>query len=184
MSIRSKAKLLLDTIELRSGSIITSQEVRALKHRWSGRGLMGRRHTASRLAGDIDIEKETFEMFDSYGPFQIDKALTESGLAWWRANLLRKDGEMRNTAWTQGQGLTHDDTLQSVPGCYVITPEGEDVLAILNGFTHFTLDNWQVDYNSFGEPCASFPMFTMHGAGNSFTYIARPWQSGGRTELV
>ena len=173
MSIRSKAKLLLDTIELRSGSIITSVEVRALKHRWSRRGLMRR----SKTPHNIDIEAETFEMFDSYGPFQIDKALTESGLAWWRANLLRKDGTMRNNAWTQGQELC-------VAGQELPLLRGQDVLAILNGFTHFTLDNWQVDYNSFGEPCASFPMFTMHGAGNSFTYIARPWQSGGRTEIV
>ena len=172
MSIQSKARLLLDTIELRSGSIITSVEVRALKHRWSRRGLMRR----SKTPHNIDIEAETFEMFDSYGPFQIDKALTDSGLAWWRANLLRKDGTMRNNAWTQGQGLCYEGS--------AVTALGGRVLRILNGFERFELTNWQVDYNSFGEPCASFPMFTMHGAGDSFTYIARPWQSGGRTELV
>ena len=173
----SHAKLLLDTIELRAGSIITSEEVRALKHRWSRRGLMSHRHQASRLAGDIDIEKEIYDVFGEHGPFQIDKALTDSGLAWWKANLLRKDGTMRNNAWTQGQSLHVEDG--DLPTGY-----GTRVLHTLNKFERFELTNWQVDYNHFGEPCASFPMFTMHGAGDQFSYIARPWQSGGRTELV
>lgn len=177
--IRSKAAMLLGTLELRTGSVITSEEIRALKHRWSRRGIMHHRHTASILAGDmIDIEAETFEMFDSFGPFQIDKALTDSGLAWWKANLLRKDGTLRNNAWTQGQGLHVEDG--DLP-----TPKGERVMRIVTDFWRFELTNWQVDYNMFGEPCASFPMFTMFGTSNdSFTYIARPWQSGGRTEIV
>jgi hypothetical protein len=172
MTIRSKAVLLLGTLELRTGSVITSEEIRALKHRWSWRGLM------RRTKNPINIEAETFEMFDSFGPFQIDKALAESGLAWWKANLLRKDGTMRNNAWTQGQCLHGDGDMATV------TAEGARILRILNGFDHFELTNWQVDYNHFNAPCASFPMFTMHGAGDSFTYIARPWQSGGRTEIV
>lgn len=159
--IRSTARLLIDTIELRAGSIITSTEVRALKHRWSKR-----LYANQRMAKPIDIEKEIFGVFDEYGPFQIDKALTDSGLAWWKANLLRKDGTLRENVWIKDQGFN------------------EDHVRIVHCFKHFTLDNWHVDYNGFGQPCASFPIFTMHGAGDSFTYIARPWQSGGRTELV
>lgn len=166
--IRSKAGLLLQTIELRAGSIITSEEVRALKHRWRWR-------YAQRMS--VNIEQEIFDVFEDFGPFQIDKALTDSGLAWWRANLLRKDGSMRNNAWTQGQSL-------HVEGGDKPTREGEEVLRILNGFERFELSDWHVDHNSFGEPVVSFPIFTMHGAGDSFTYIARSWQSGGRTELV
>ena len=171
MSIRSKAKLLLDTIELRAGSIITSVEVRALKWRW-------RRRYMQRMG--IDIEAEIDSVFcDEEGEqrhYQIDKALTESGLAWWRANLLRKDGTMRNNAWTQGQELCYEGS--------AVTARGGRVLRILNGFEHFMLEGWHVDYNHFGDPCASFPVFGMHGAGDQFTYIARPWQSGGRTEIV
>lgn len=174
-TIRSKAKLLLDALELRAGSIITSVEIRALKHRWSRRGLMQRKGKVP-----IDIEQEIFHVFDEHGPFQIDQELTDSGLAWWRANLLRKDGTLRNNAWTQGQGLIGPDIYNKV----CVSTAGERAMRIINGFDHFELTNWQVDYNSFSEPCASFPMFTMHGAGDSFTYIARPWQSGGRTELV
>lgn len=128
----------------------------------------------------FDIEGEIFKMFDEHGPFQIDKALTDSGRAWWRANLFRKGGAMRNNAWTQGQGLIGQDIFNEVK----VLPEGLRVWDIFNHFDHFELTNWQVDYNHFGDPCASFPMFTMFGGGDSFTYIARPWQSGGRTELV
>lgn len=164
---KSASKLLLDTIELRAGSIVTATEVRALKWRWGPRAMR-------RWA--IDGETESY-IFQEHGPFQVDKPLTDSGIAWWRASLLRKDGTMRNNAWTQGQGLHVEDGV-------LPTSEGKRVMRILADCTHFTLDDWHFDYTEHGHCCGSFPVFRMHGAGDSFAYIARPWQSGGRTELT
>ena len=47
----------------------------------------------------------------------------------------------------------------------------------------FTFAGWERDYNTFGNTCAVLPCYRLHDCGpggESFAYVARPWQAGGR----
>jgi hypothetical protein len=163
------AKLLLDTIELRAGSVITKREIDALKRRWCWRTLF-RINPNQNPLGQVYDEIEMVFGSDRDIRYQVDAELTASGLAWWRAAMFRKDGTLRETQFVR----EIDDH-----------PYRDYIVRILHDFNRFELVDWYVDMNAYGM-FSAFPVYAMLGRSsvNGVRYIARPWQSGGRTEVL
>lgn len=86
---KSKALLLLQSVELRKGSVIGADEVAALQRRWRPYGPM------------VGTRFEEYEQLNTAMPFQVDLTATVAGLAWWRKMCFRKDGKTRATTFTE-----------------------------------------------------------------------------------
>lgn len=145
------AKTLLQTIELRSGSMITWREIDALLKRWRPRSALVR-------SGKIDPMEEEVELFDAC-PMQVSDEQGKRGLDYLRKLLLRKDGALRNTALIRDQG---------------INDEHRRVLYTLD---HFLFVGMAWDHGT--HVSRPYPTYrAVSTTGDWFEYIARPWQSG------
>lgn len=152
---RNRATLLLATRELRAGSIIGEEEVRAICRRWSPRSVH-RNH--------IDLGAELCDLRMAL-PMRVSDVQAEKGLAWWRSQLYTRTGEQRRTKFTEEcEGME--------PGTM------KELRRILNRFSHFELEDFNFEY--VGSNAYPFPVYTMCGRdGESMSYVARPWQRGG-----
>jgi hypothetical protein len=90
------ASTLLDTLELRRGSVITKNEITALKKRW------GPFNPLRPSVGD-----ECERMCELALPMQISTEQAIQGIDWWRAQCYTKAGMRRNTAFTREMGGLH-----------------------------------------------------------------------------
>lgn len=86
----TKAEILLATAELRSGSIITENEIACLMRRWS--------HQGDDAGGEI-------EDFMAHGPYRVSEEQTAKGLAWWQKKCWTPCCKRRDTEFTR-QNLT------------------------------------------------------------------------------
>lgn len=146
---KSLSGLLLETTELRAGSVITEREINALKRRWSPMG---------RLAQKFGAQKECMDFMEG-APYQISDEHAESGFAWWRAQCFTPTGKRRATKFTSYLRRHDWDVIDSA--------------------TRFELVDWYWQTNGYGMywPFPVYRMLT--DKGYSFDYVARPWQSGG-----
>jgi hypothetical protein len=145
----SKSELLLNTLLLRAGSVITEGEIFALKKRWRPQNCTNR---------GIDAEQEQGELME-HGPFQISDEQAAKGIAWWRAMCYRKDGSRRDTQFTRANLQDHH-------------------WSVLETVERFALVDWDWRFNGFGMGWTD-PVYRMIGSnGCSFDYCPRSWQSG------
>ena len=155
---RSIAQAFIAAAELRSGGVITEQEIKALKKRWSG-------HTRNRHNENVPGGHDAFseqERVEQFAPYRISEEQCAKGLAWWRAKLFKKDGTLRQTKFTaylSGQQL--DRT----------------TLAVLYP-SHFELVEFVEEWNQLGNMCWVYPRYRLVGKEASFVYTARAWQAG------
>lgn len=146
-----KAQRFLDTLELRRGSVINADEVRALKQRWSPHG----RHRETRY--------DEYEQFMRHGPYQVDAKATAAGLSWWTNMVFTPKGVLRNNQFSEDYF-----------GAETTLPR------ILKAFSHFMLVDWNFETKSLPGMERMFPTYTMYGVdGDCLDFVARPWQSGG-----
>lgn len=152
---KSLSELLIATRELRAGSVITENEINALKRRWKPRP-MGR----LTLGGEPVNAQDECEKFMGGAPYHISAEQAEKGFAWWRAQCFTATGKRRDTSFTR-RYLT----------------EGE--WAVVATGVRFELVDWFWEPNGYGTEWP-FPVYRMLTAeGKSFDYVAKAWQSGG-----
>lgn len=150
------AQALLDTLELRKGSVITRSEIAALKKRWS---------PTNCRAGTPDRWVE-YEAFHDCCPFQVDESMTEQGRAWWQAQCFTKAGKWRNTVFVRDNY------------------RGSVISVLESGIARFELVDWEFIGNTYGFEWP-FPVYRVYGRnGDSFVYANRPWQSGGECIIM
>ena len=147
---KNRAQLLFDTRELRTHTVITESEIIALRRRWS-------RHRSER--DGIDVHAEVADLGIAL-PMRVTDAQAQKGLMWWTQQLYTKHGEPRNTSFLQE--------------CEDIEPGTVKMIRrIVRNFGHFELIGFEIDNGA-------HPVYTMVSRdGESFDYVARPWQQGG-----
>ena len=151
MASKSIAVAFIAAAELRSGGIITEQEIKALKKRWSRHG------PANKAEGTVLIDE--WERVDDHAPYLISPEQTAKGIAWWRSNTLKADGTWRKNKFMQGMGV--------------------DRLYVVSCFARFELVAWYEENIGHGFTGLS-PVYRMIATtGDSFDYVGRSWQSGG-----
>jgi hypothetical protein len=147
--MRSKAELLLCTLDLRAGSVIDESEIFALKKRWRPQNCTNRK---------IDAEQEQADLMEN-GHYQISDEQAAKGIAWWRSMCFKKDGTRRDTQFTR---------------CNL----DEQRWAVVENVTRFELVDWDWRFNGFGRGWTD-PIYRMvAGNGAFFDYCPRSWQSG------
>lgn len=149
MASKSIALAFIAAAELRSGGIITEQEINAPKKRWSRCGL------ANKSGGYAD----EVEHVEEHGPYRISAEQSAKGLAWWMANTHKATGEWRNNKF--------------------VAEMSEYQRHILDTFAHFELAGWHEEYNGYGSGAYSPIYRVVATDGAHFDYVGRSWQSGG-----
>lgn len=147
---KNRAQLLFATRELRTHTVITESEIIALRRRWA-------RHSSER--NGIDVHGEVADLGVAL-PMRVTDAQAQKGLMWWTQQLYTKHGEPRNTAFLQE--------------CEDIEPGTVKMIRrVVRNFSHFELTGFEIDNGA-------HPIYTMVSRdGESFDYVARPWQQGG-----
>lgn len=149
---KSKSQTLIDTLELRHGSVINHDEINALKRRWNP-------HRSARKGINAYAE---YELFMQGVPYQVSEASAAIGLAWWQRVCFKKNGELRNTKFLR----------ESSPHA------PEFVGSIIADFDHFELIDFEWESNGYYD--WPYPVYeTFSKAGNAFRFVQRPWVSGG-----
>lgn len=149
MSI-SIATQLLDTLELRAGSVITPAEIRALQMRWRSR------FTPRKNPPNVGEEERALE--DAL-PMRVCDEQAKRGLDYLRKLLLRKDGELRETQLIVNEGITRRHA------------------QVVRTLDHFLFMGFHWDEN--GRMERPYPIYRAVGHdGEWFEYIARPWVQG------
>jgi hypothetical protein len=148
------AKTLLDTLELRAGSVITQTEIAALKKRWRPHGWLART--------DPDImADEQRDLYDALPMFVCDEQ-AKRGLDYLRNLLLKKDGTLRQSKLVEGFGVTDDGHGQ-----------------VVRTLDHFLFTGFHEDRNAFGCVVSLYPIYrAVAHNGPWFEYVARPWVGG------
>jgi hypothetical protein len=147
------AKTLLDTLELRAGSVITASEIAALKKRW-------RPLNRAVQDGRIDVAQESADLYDAL-PMRVCDEQALRGLDYLRKLLLRKDGTVRNTKLALDQGV------------------GDDHATVINTLDHFLFVGFRWDWNQIYTVAWPQPIYrAVAHDGQWFEYVARAWTAG------
>lgn len=150
------AKTLLATIELRAGSVITPNEIAALKKRWSPHARVGQ--------DDVVHASDEYSLLMEHGPYQISDEQALKGIDWWQARCFNKKGMRRNTQFTRAN------------------LDSDHMWDVLDNCARFELVDWEWQSNGYGLEWP-FPVYRMIASdGKWFDYVSMSWQSGGHAD--
>jgi hypothetical protein len=147
------AQTLLDTLDLRRGSVINENEIFALKRRW------GPTHVARHR---IDRDGE-YQAVAEILPMQISDEQAIKGIDWWRAICYGKTGKRRDTSFTRELQERHWHVIENAH--------------------HFKLVdfNFVGQHYSYLRPLPVYRMIASDG--HYFDYVGGNWQTGGMEVL-
>lgn len=157
--MKSLAATLLETLELRAGSVITEKEILALRKRW-------RPLSKAVREGRIDPQQEDCDL-QEYLPMRVADEQAGKGLRWLRSMMLRKDGiTPRRTKWMGAQQISDDS----------------GHIHVVQTLDHFLLVGFTWDYNTTGTLAWPQPIYrAVAHNGAFFDYVARAWTAGEAT---
>ena len=96
---KSLSQQLLNTLELRRGSVINTDEVRALKRRWDA--------TLRRC----EDPTEEIAALQEHGPYPVSAEIDAAGRAWWQQMMYTPAGHQRDTTFLRGLSQGTRDAL-------------------------------------------------------------------------
>lgn len=142
--------------QAKRGSIITKPVVRGLRLRWKFR--------PHRARSFDELEAEVAK-FASKGPYRVDPEWEAAALAWWRKQLFRADGSLRDTQWMRDNN-------------------GSRAAKAIASFKRFEVLSFEWGYNYSGPYSMPFAIVRIVGGRDvpHYTYMQRGWQSGGNQE--